>query len=295
MDFWYGLRVKAVLPEADILVTNTFWLPWMERRESRGRLYVHVARYPKGQMRLYRRAVLQTVSEPIREAILAEDPTAADRVRVIPYPLADRYLLSQVPKGEEAALYTGRVHPEKGVHLLIEAFARLSPKQRGNWRLKIVGPWEIAFGGGGEDYLKQLQAAAAPLGNNVEFVGRVFDEAKLIQHYASARIFVYPSLAERGETFGLAVLEGMAAGCAPIVSALGCFQDFVRNGKNGRVFNHRDSDPVGALSRELADLFANETATASLRQQAWSDARHYTMNTVASQFLEDFERLRQQA
>jgi hypothetical protein len=61
-DLWYGLRVMPILPPADILVTNTFWLPALERRKSRGKLYVHVARYPKGQMKLYRRGILQTVS-----------------------------------------------------------------------------------------------------------------------------------------------------------------------------------------------------------------------------------------
>lgn len=292
LDFWYGLRVKARLPEADILVTNTFWLPWLERRKSRGRVYVHVARYPKGQLRLYRRAILQTVSEPIRQAILAEDPTAAERVRVIPYPLAQRYLLPEVPPGGPVVLYTGRVHPEKGVHLLIEAFARLPEAVRGPWRLKIVGPWEIAFGGGGDGYLQQLRQAAANLGDRVEFVGRVFDEDRLISHYASAKIFVYPSLAERGETFGLAVLEAMAAGCAPVVSSLGCFQDFVRPGVNGRIFNHRAADPAAGLTAELEHLFGDEAGVAALRRRAWEDARQYTLDTVASRFLTDFESLR---
>ena len=68
-DLAYSLRVRRILPEADVLVTNTFWLPCLERRSSRGRPYVHVARYPKGQLRLYpSRTILQTVSAPIRAA-----------------------------------------------------------------------------------------------------------------------------------------------------------------------------------------------------------------------------------
>src|SRR5690349_10291048 len=53
MDLLYSLRVRRILPAADILVTNTFWLPLVERRPSRGVPYVHVARYPKGQLKLY--------------------------------------------------------------------------------------------------------------------------------------------------------------------------------------------------------------------------------------------------
>jgi hypothetical protein len=96
LDFWYALRAMSQLPPADILVTNTFWLPALEFRRSRGRAYVHVARYPKGQLKLYRGAILQTVSEPIRNAILAEYPRAVNRVRVIAYPLSDRYLRPEV-------------------------------------------------------------------------------------------------------------------------------------------------------------------------------------------------------
>lgn len=291
LDGWYGLRVMPKLPRADVLVTNTFWLPALERRRSRGVRYVHVARYPKGQMRLYRGAILQTVSEPIRKAIIADDPRAASRTRVIPYPLADRYLLPEVPAGENVLLYTGRVHPEKGVHLLIDAFARLASTDRRDWRLKIVGPWEIAYGGGGDEYLTQLRQAAGPLGNAVEFVGRVFDEAKLIRHYAEAKVFVYPSLAEKGETFGLAALEAMAAGCCPIVSGLECFLDFIRPGVNGRVFNHRSDSAVENLATTLRETLSDPVFTGSIRRAAWADARAFTMDAVASRFLEDFASL----
>lgn len=289
LDFWYGLRIRGKLPPADILVTNTFWLPAMVRRPSRGRVYVHVARYPKGQLWLYRRAILQTVSEPIRQAILAEDPSAAERVRVIPYPLANRYLLSRISEGENILLYTGRVHEEKGVHVLIDAFAR--SRRLGDWRLKIVGPWEIEFGGGGDGYLARLRGLAAPLGDRVEFVGREFDETRLIAHYTAAKIFVYPSLAEKGETFGLAALEAMAAGCCPVVSSLECFRDFITPEKNGAVFNHRVADPAGELVQTLERLAENPVLVKQIREAAWQDARAYTMEKVADRFLADFAAL----
>ena len=291
LDLWYVLRVLPKLPKADILVTNTFWLPALARRKAWGLPYVHVARYPKGQMKLYRNAVLQTVSEPIREAIVAEDPAAAPRVRVIPYPLANAYLLPAIPEASKVILYTGRVHPEKGVHLLIDAFARLPASVAADWRLKIVGPWEIAYGGGGDAYLETLKTAAQPIADKVEFVGRVFDEKKLIAHYASARVFVYPSLAERGETFGLAALEAMAAGCAPVVSALGCFRDFIDPLRNGRIFDHRAPDPAGALLSVLTELLPDNVTTERIREAAWRDARGYTMDRVTGLFLADFASL----
>src|SRR4051812_43124446 len=86
LDFFYSLGVGRVLPPADILVTNTFWLPVLVRSERYGKLYVHVARMPKGQMRFYRRAArLQALSSAVSEAIAAEAPALAARTRVIPY------------------------------------------------------------------------------------------------------------------------------------------------------------------------------------------------------------------
>ena len=288
LDLVYSLRVRGVLPEADILVTNTFWLPLIERRMSRGRPYVHVARYPKGQMKLYpRRALLHTVSEPIREAILREAPMAQSRVRVIPYPLSPGYLVPlAAPK--QVMLYTGRIHPEKGVHVLVGAFLRLWAGGLRGWTLRIIGPWKTTQGGGGSVYREQLTAEAAKAEGAIELLDPIFDEAQLVAHYREAALFAYPSLAEFGETFGLAVLEAMAAGCVPVVSALGCFADFVRDGENGVVFNHRAADPVAELSRALLNLVNSPGRQAQLREAAWTTARSYTLPKIANQLIADF-------
>jgi glycosyltransferase involved in cell wall biosynthesis len=292
LDLIYSLRVRRVLPEADILVTNTFWLPMIERRASRGRPYVHVARYPKGQMKLYpRRAALQTVSEPIREAILREAPTAQSRVRVVPYPLAPRYLV-ELGEAKNVILYTGRIHPEKGVHLLIAAFLRMmtATGQRG-WSLRIIGPWTTAQGGGGAEYRSELLREAGKAAGAIELLEPIFDEAVLVSHYREAAIFAYPSLAERGETFGLAALEAMAAGCAPIVSALGCFTDFIRDGENGVVFDHRATDPVDELTDAMSNLVQSPERRTRIRQSAWTTARNYSLPKIANELIADFRSL----
>src|SRR5207302_35852 len=56
LDLVYSIRTMSILPSADIIVTNTFWLPILLRHSARGKIYVHVGRYPKGQMRFYGRA-----------------------------------------------------------------------------------------------------------------------------------------------------------------------------------------------------------------------------------------------
>ncbi len=289
LDLRYTLRVRRVLPVADILVSNTFWLPVVERRRSRGRLYLHVARHPRGQLKLYpRSAILQAVSTPVRDAILRELPAAAGRVRVVPYPLAPASLAPAAAEPGRVILYAGRIHPEKGLHLLIAAFGRLASGCAREWTLRIVGPWETAQGGGGAAYRDALQAAAARAGGRIEIAGPVFGERELAAVYRRAAIFVYPSLAERGETFGLAVLEAMAGGCVPVVSALACFGDFVRPRQNGLVFAHRGPDPAGALADALQEALLDARWRREAARAARETACGYALPEIALRFLRDF-------
>jgi glycosyltransferase involved in cell wall biosynthesis len=296
LDFVYSFRVLRHLPPGDILVTNTFFLPILARDATRGKIYVHVARYPKGQMRLYGRAArLQTVSRTVADAIEREAPALAERVRVIPYPSIEDGEGSAPPtsnglRGKEL-LFVGRVHPEKGLDLLIRAVSSLSREQLKGWRLVIVGPSEVRLGGGGEDYRKHLQALAAPVADLIDWIGPVFDSAELAGYYRRAAVFVYPSLANRGETFGLAPLEAMAHGCVPVVSALGCFQDYIEDRVNGAIFDHEGRQPEQYLARELAALVGDPARVATLSAAAELKSREYELGRVAELYLADFASL----
>ena len=291
LDLLYSLRVIPQLPPADILVTNTFWLPILLRTASRGRLFVHVARYPRGQMRFYRHAArLQTVSQAVMEAILAEARVPRSQVCTIPYPV-----LMQPPTArplsaarEKDILFVGRLHPEKGVHLLIAAFRSLPADRFGDWHLTIVGPSAIPLGGGGTDYQEQLDALARPIADRVHFTGPVFDPRALSHHLLRASLFAYPSLAEHGETFGLAPLEAMSHGCPALVSDLGCFRDFVTDGEDGYVFDHRAAEPAAALAQKLTTLLADPTALARAGEAALRKTEGYSLARIAQIYLDDF-------
>lgn len=283
LDLCYSLQRRCGLPRADILVTHTFWLPMFVRSRAHGALYVHAARYPKGQMGLYRHAArVQTVSAPVAAAIVEQTPALAARVRMIPNCLPGECVqaLERDTAGRERTiLYVGRIHPEKGLELLLDAFREVS-----GWKLRIVGPWAPAQGGGGEAHQASLKQRAQDL--DVDWVGPVFDAAELDAHYRRAAIFVYPSLAERGETFGLAPLEAMARGCATVVSDLGCFKDFVRDGENGIVFDHRQR---GSLPAQLTKLVNDGAGRRErLGQAGRQTAREYLPERIAGLFLEDF-------
>jgi glycosyltransferase involved in cell wall biosynthesis len=291
-DLLYSRRAIKVLPEADILVTNTFWLPLLRPELKRGKLYVHVARYPKGQIKFYRKAVrLQTVSRAVKEAICREAPDLASRVIVIPYFMDSPSVLCPDSKRSTTILYVGRVHPEKGIHILLGAFERLSAEGLRNWKLRIVGPWEVKYGGGGEQYLETLHKQSQKFGHLVEWTGPVFDAEALAAHYRQSALFVYPSLAEHGESFGLAPLEAMAAGCPPVVSSLECFEDFVKPGLNGWSFNHRSADGATDLATVLERAITETDTLTRVRECALRTAQEFSLAKVADQFLSDFEEI----
>jgi glycosyltransferase involved in cell wall biosynthesis len=295
LDLMYSRRALRAASPSDVIVTNTFWAPVLSRNPKRGKVYVHVARFPKGQMRLYRNAArLQAPSHSVADAIRAEVSDAP--IEVIPYPRpeASSEALPAFEEREKTILYVGRVHPEKGVHLLLEAFVRLPERVRAKWKLVIVGPMETRLGGGGDAYRAQLEAVAIAAKSQIELRGPIFEALELETAFRKAWLFTYPSLAERGETFGLAALEAMTHGCPVLVSALACFRDFVEEGTTGFFFDHRLPDPAQGLSNKIAQILEDEPLLARVAEAGWRKSADYRLPRIADRFLEDFAQLQKQ-
>jgi len=295
LDLFYSVRVRRVLPAADILVTNTFWLPLLVRDSSPGKIYVHVGRYPKGQMRLYGRAArLQAPSSDVADAVKHEAPSAAQKVTAIPYP-RPQIISAEAPLPLETrakiVLYVGRVHPEKGVHSLVEAFTRLRRSNFADWKLIIVGSTDSKEGGGGEDYFRQLQQSAAVARDRIVLRGPIFDAAALEEEFRAARIFAYPSLAAHGETFGLAPLEAMTHGCAVLTSDLRCFRDFILPNETGFVFERGAPDPADSLVVAFRDALSDPIRLEQIARAGQLKSEEFSRARVADKFLADFESL----
>lgn len=290
-DLCYTLRAIPQLPRADVIVTNTFWAPLILPCLSRTPIYVDVARMPKGQMRFYAKVSrLRANSMAVAQAIVQEWPAAASKVRIIPNPLPFTPPQSvNIEEKQPIILYAGRLHEEKGLVLLLKAWSRLPSELIGTWKLQIVGPWQVVLGGSGEAFFAELSSLADP--RNVEFMGFISDISTLNKLYQKAAVFVYPSLAESGETFGLAVLEAMAWGCAPIVSSLPCFSDFIQHENNGLLFNHRSPNAVDLLTHWLVTLMNQNDKRERLATQALQVRVSHSPNSIAQQFLQDFQGL----
>ncbi|MFI5358095.1 MAG: glycosyltransferase family 4 protein [Opitutales bacterium] len=302
LDACWGWRVLRHLPRADILVTNTVLLPalapWL--RPSAGRVVVNLNRMPKGQLRVYRRiARVQVPSAAVAAAVATQSPRLVPITRIFPNPV-DLSVFPAVPPDQSGTRspvrigYIGRLHPEKGLDLLIEA-ARLllNDTSLPAWTLTLRGPADIPRGGGGDAYVARLKEQARPLAAAGRFSLEPpeFDATVLARHYADLDIFAYPSLAEIGETFGVAVAEAMAAGAVPIVSDLPCFQDLVTPGKDGLVFSRGDPAAAAQLAIGLAELIQRPDHRRQLAQTARRRSEALGLEPVAETMLADFNSL----
>lgn len=293
-DLGHAVAIQPSIPRADIVVLNSFWLPvvtpWLVPRSAR--IVYNVARMPKRQLPLYGFVHrLAAVSEAVREEIARQHPASLPRTRVIPNPIhTDVFVpVERHPvAGRRVLLFTGRVHPEKGVHLLVEAFRRLRAHHP-DLVLRIIGPTGVAEGGGGEPYLATLRSLAAGL--PVEFLPAINDRRELARALQAAHLYCYPSLADRGESFGVAPLEAMATGLPTVVSNLACFRDFVRDGENALVFDHRATEPAAALSVALESLLLRPEFGARLGVAAAATASRFGYAEVAGLYLADFMEL----
>ena len=105
-------------------------------------------------------------------------------------------------------LFLSRIHPKKGIEVLIEAFSILH-KEFQDWSVMIVGNGE-------EDYRKALNEKVAKLGltDKVQILAPVFGEAKM-KIYQESSVFCLPSYSEN---FGMVIAEAMSCGVPAITT-----------------------------------------------------------------------------
>ena len=178
----------------------------------------------------------------------------------------------------------GRIHPEKGIEIAINAIKKLDIK----WPLKIIGPHRIDQGGGGKHYLNKLKEISKNY--PIKFCKPIFKSKLLEKEYAKASIFLYPSIAEKGETFGLAPLEAMSYGAVPIVSDLDCFKDFIKNNKNGLIFNHNNKPEI-TLAKKIMSLQNSITLRQKLSKQAFKVNKSHSIEKICNLFIADFKKI----
>jgi glycosyltransferase involved in cell wall biosynthesis len=129
--------------------------------------------------------------------------------------------------GGDYYLYAGRISPEKGLDVMIEAW-RSNPSFP---PLKIIGDGPQA---------SRLQTESASLGN-IEWLGRV-PRQQVLSMMKQAKALVLPSIWY--ENFPVTIVEAYATGLPVIVSDAGTLPELVLDGTTGYVFQSRNSEDL---------------------------------------------------
>jgi glycosyltransferase involved in cell wall biosynthesis len=165
-------------------------------------------------------------------------------------------------------LYVGRISPEKGLHVLLEAFQKVA-QQQPNVNLKILGGKAIVpaqflvrldnnpevkalirFYQQSQDYLEYLYSQITPaLAKKISFIGAL-SQIELVDYYRQADLLINPALSE---AFGMSLIEAMATGIPVIGAKIGGMNNVISEGEVGLFFKSAEPDSLATAILKLLD------------------------------------------
>jgi phosphatidylinositol alpha-mannosyltransferase len=182
-------------------------------------------------------------------------------------------VLEGYPRPGKTVLFLGRFDERrKGMDVLLRALPALV-KQLPDVQVLIVGR--------GDD--DELCEEAGPLAKHLRFLGQVDDEEKA-SALRSADVYCAPNTG--GESFGIVLVEAMAAGTAVVASDLDAFRPVLRDGDAGRLVPVDDSD---ALAEALIDVLGDDALRARYVKAANTAVRQYDWSVVAQHIMRVYE------
>jgi phosphatidyl-myo-inositol alpha-mannosyltransferase len=173
--------------------------------------------------------------------------------------------------GTPNVLFVGRLEDRKGLPHLLKAF-RLIRKSGLEARLLIVGS-------GPQEREARRYVLTRGL-QNVEFLGRVSDAEKA-QLFRTADVFVSPATGR--ESFGIVLLEAMAAGAPIVCSDIHGYKGVVQRGTSALLVPPRDPK---ALASAISELLLDPTLRARLSAAGMERAQQFSWENVTAKVEE---------
>ncbi|MFC1812477.1 glycosyltransferase family 4 protein [Thermodesulfobacteriota bacterium] len=248
-------------------------------------------------------------SEYITETIRRRFPRFSDRCVTVYNGVDSEYFTSSpqsgssVKKRAKRLLYVGRISPEKGLHILLDAFQKVAD-QHPQVQLELIGPigscpieFIVALSDNhkvsnletfySDKYISNLkERIPSRLRGQVSFIGCV-PHAELPGHYQEADVFIFPSVWD--EPFGIPTIEAMAMELPVIATRAGGLVEIIQDCETGIVVEPNNAD---TLARAIISLLKDKT----LRRQMGIAGRrrvveHFTWEQSTQALLNSYRRL----
>jgi len=177
-------------------------------------------------------------------------------------------------RGRSTLMFLSRIdEPRKGLQVLLPALPRVA-QAFPDLSVLVAGPGDIAA----------VRATLDPrIADRVVFLGLV-SEADKARALHSADIYVAPNTG--GESFGIILLEAMAAGAPVVASDIEAFQRVLDEGRAGVHFRNEDPED---LADRLIELLGDPNRRAALAAQGYRRAAEFDWSTVARRVVAVYE------
>jgi glycosyltransferase involved in cell wall biosynthesis len=181
-------------------------------------------------------------------------------------------------------LTVGRYHPKKGFDLIPEIAEKLRSKGlEFNWMIVGRGVCEIR-----KKHPDCEKLGIILIEKFAKFAGKdTFNlpSQELIDLYCSADIFALPTLIE---TFGMALVEAMAAGLPIVTTDAPGVRDIIEEGNEGFKVPAGDAE---AFAKKLADLIPNIELRMKISKNSLKSSRNYDWKNVSRQYLDFYDEI----
>jgi len=170
------------------------------------------------------------------------------------------------PRQGPTIFFIGRIdEPRKGLEILLSAMPAIIA-QHPDIELLVAGPGDQA---------EATDGLPDEVAGHVRFLGLVSDAEK-VAAFASSDVYVAPNTG--GESFGIVLLEAMAAGTPVVASDLEAFARVLDDGRAGAMFTSEDA---ASLARTVNEVLDDPQRREAMRAAGHTRARQFDWEVVA--------------
>ena len=214
--------------------------------------------------------ILRSIASRLDAAIAVSDAAAAFVRPIVRAPIeivgngvdVDRFAGAREPAGGlpegRVMLWAGRLDPQKGFAIAVRAFGELAPR---------FDDLTFVVAGDGKDR-HAVEALSRAVRRRVVLLGAV-PNTELHRFHAAADVFVAPATGH--ESFGVVLVEALAAGVPVVATAIPGYREVVRDGVDGLLVPPNDAPALAdAVARVLEDPGVRDRLVANGRERAAS-------------------------